>query len=196
MRTTAKARLTRNVNSLFKLQHLDGNNLNEAELIFDDVKRAWDNVENKHGSYTAALTENADVEDSRIEPEENKFKDVRREFMKYKETIVKKRSRNEAFQKRTICDTLFKEQCDSIKLSMERFRSAARVSREKTELQRKLDDLENAHKDILLLPESSDEWKWMLVKYQETKRHKMPIVFLLRKPEFYVAPNAAKQLAI
>ena len=67
-RSTAKSRFTRSVNSLDKVLNLDGNNLFEASSLFEDVLKAWDNVENKHANYISKLDENTETEDAWMTP--------------------------------------------------------------------------------------------------------------------------------
>ena len=115
-RSTAKSRFTRSVNSLDKVFNLDGNNLFEASLLFEDVLKAWDNVENKHADYMSKLEANTDTEDAWIDTEQAKFTDVRRKFMKYKETVSQKHSLQAALRNRDICLKLFEEQCSRLSL--------------------------------------------------------------------------------
>ena len=69
-RSTAKSRFTRSVNSLDKVIKLDGNNLFEASSLFEDVLKAWDNVENKNADYMSKLEANTDTEEAWIDTEQ------------------------------------------------------------------------------------------------------------------------------
>ena len=61
--------------------------------------------------------------------------------------------------KRRICYKLFEEQCSSLMLSLPESRSMESITRENIVLQKKLDDLEESHKSVLLISGSSDDSK-------------------------------------
>ena len=77
--------------------------------------------------------------------------------MKYKETVSQKHSFEAALRKRDICLKLFEEQCSCLSSSLNAGHSIETLTREKGVLQRKLDDLEESHKDVLLLSGNSDD---------------------------------------
>ena len=66
-----------------------------------------------------------------------------------------------------ICLKLFEEQCSSLSSSLTEGHSSETIIREKAVLQRKLDDLDESRKNVLLLSGNSDDSKWILSMYQE-----------------------------
>ena len=75
--------------------------------------------------------------------------------MKYKETVSHKHSFEAALRNRDICLKLFQEQCSSLSSSLTEGHSSETITREKVVLQRKLDDLEESHKNAVVV-----EWKF------------------------------------
>ena len=76
-RSSAKSRLTRCVNSLTELLNEDSDNLYEAISLFDDVYKAWNEVEAKHTSHVATLHEETPEEEDWIAAEQKKFDNIR-----------------------------------------------------------------------------------------------------------------------
>ena len=108
-RSSAKARLTRCINSIKKLMNEDADNLDEIVSLFDDVCKAWNNVEIKHSTYIATLEQDIPDEDVWIEEEQKKFDDVRRDYIKHNENINKKRTLEVAVRSRNTCDVIYIE---------------------------------------------------------------------------------------
>ena len=158
-RSSAKGRLTRYINSLETLLKEEGNNLSEATLLFNDVLKAWDNVEVKHEQYIAALGEAAgvDEEDQWIAAEQRKLDDIRRHFTKYGIAIADKEISDSAIRDRDVQDKLFHEQCESAEAAIAGNLSTDTIMREKHALQKRIDDLEIAHKKVIEMVPHKDE---------------------------------------
>ena len=156
-RSSAKSRLTRCVNSLTKLLDEESSNLCEATSLFDDVYKAWSEVETAHANHIATLEEELPEDDRWIIAEQDKFDKVRRQFIQYKERVSEQKALKEARHNRDICDIIYNEQYTLLESSLINGHSIQIILKNRDALQNKLAELEKAHRQVLILSKDTED---------------------------------------
>ena len=162
-RSSVKGRFTRAENILTDKLDDEEVCIEVILSIYDDVKDAWKNVNEKHDVYVASI-EGEDGEDTQSEEVQNKFYEIQTLVNTFQ---IKNKNRHileNAKRSRDVSYSNFRQLCLNVQKTISLQSSTESIERERSEIQIQFSDVRSKHNELSLLLEDEElkvEEEWL-----------------------------------